>query len=41
MKGKLHFILQVEISVWQQGEEARQVGGKLLPQISLDQVGDG
>jgi hypothetical protein len=32
MKGKLHLILEIEI---------RQVGGKLIPQISLDEIMDG
>ena len=38
MKGKLHFVLQVEISVGQKGEQGWQVGGKLTPQISFNQI---
>ncbi len=37
MKGELHLILQVEVCSRQQGEQVRQIGGKLLPQISFDQ----
>jgi hypothetical protein len=38
VKGHLHFILQIEVSAWHKGEQIRQVGGKLIPQISLNQV---
>jgi hypothetical protein len=38
VKGHLHLILQIEISAWQKREQRWQVGGKLTPQISLDQV---
>src|SRR6266516_8078227 len=38
VKGKLHLILQIKISVWHQREQLRQIGGKLIPQISLNQV---
>ncbi len=37
VEGKLHLILQVEIGLWQEGQ---RVCGKLIPQISLDQVLD-
>ena len=36
MKGELHLILQVEVDSWQQGEQVRQIGGKLCPQVSFD-----
>jgi hypothetical protein len=36
VKGELHFVLKIEICARQQGEEVRQIGGKLLPQISFD-----
>jgi len=38
MKGHLHLIVQIEISVWHKREQLRQIGGKLIPQISLNQV---
>jgi hypothetical protein len=38
VKGHLHLILQIEVSAWQKREQRWQVGGKLTPQISLDQV---
>jgi hypothetical protein len=38
VKGHLHFILQIEVSAWHKGEQIRQVGGKLIPQISFHQV---
>ena len=38
MKGELHLILQVEIRLWQSSEEIWHIGGKLTPQISLNQV---
>ncbi len=41
MKGKLYLILQIEIGSRQQGEKVGKVGGKLIPQISLDQLVDG
>jgi hypothetical protein len=41
MKGHLHFILQIQVRVRQECEQHWQVGGKLTPQISLDQVFDG
>lgn len=41
VKGKLHFILQVEVSAWQKREQGRQVGGELIPQISLHQIMNG
>ena len=41
VKGKLDFILQVEVGLRLESEQGWQVGGKLIPQISLDQVSDG
>ena len=41
VKGHLHLILQIEVRAWYKGEQMRQVGGKLTPQISLDQVLNG
>ena len=41
VKGNLHLILQIEVRAWQKREQIRQVGGKLTPQISLDQVMNG
>ncbi len=41
VKGHLHFILQIEVSAWQQREQFWQIGGKLIPQISLHQVMNG
>jgi len=41
VKGNLYFILQIEISAWYKREQIRQVGRKLSPQISLDQVMNG
>ena len=41
VKGHLHFILQIQVSAWYKREQIRQVGGKLTPQISLNQVMDG
>ena len=35
MQGKLHFILQIEVSVWHEREQSRQVGEKLIPQLFL------
>jgi hypothetical protein len=40
MKGHLHLILQIEVSVRQECEQGWQVNGKLTPQISLDQIMD-
>src|SRR6266496_4540779 len=36
MKGHLHLILQIEVSLRQECEQRWQVDGKLTPQISLD-----
>ena len=36
VKGKLHLILEIQVGSGQQGEQARQIGGKLCPQISFD-----
>jgi hypothetical protein len=41
VKGHLQFILQIQVSAWHQREQFRQVGGKLIPQVSLNQVVDG
>ncbi len=41
VKGKLHLILQGEISSRKPRQQFRQVGGKLTPQISFDQVPGG
>jgi len=41
MKGKLHLILQVEIGSRKLRQEFWQIGRKLTPQISFDQVSDG
>jgi len=38
VKGKLNLILQIEVGLRQQGDQTRQVGGKLIPQISLNQI---
>jgi hypothetical protein len=41
VKGKLHFVLQVEIGSREQRQEFRHIGGKLTPQISFNQVFNG
>jgi hypothetical protein len=41
VKGTLHFILEVVVSSGQTGEEIRQVGRVLIPQISFDQIVNG
>jgi hypothetical protein len=41
MKGHLDLILQIEVSAWQECKQFWQVGGKLIPQISPDQIIDG
>lgn len=41
VKGHLHLILQIQVSAWHKREQFRQVGGQLIPQISLNQVVDG
>ena len=41
VKSYLHLILQIEVSAWQESEQISQVGGKLVPQVSLDQVMNG
>ncbi len=38
VKGHLHLILQIQVSARHKREQRWQVGGKLTPQISLDQV---
>src|SRR5579875_4015931 len=37
MKSHLHLILKVEVSAWEQFEQISQVGGKLIPLVSLNQ----
>src|SRR6266566_1850439 len=41
VKSHLHLILQIEISTRQQREHVFQVGGKLIPQVSLNQIING
>ena len=41
MKGKLYLILERDQRCAQTGQQIRQVGGKLIPQISLDEIVDG
>jgi hypothetical protein len=41
MKGKLHLILQIEVSLRQTSKQVWQVGRKLIPQISFDEIFDG
>ena len=41
VKSHLHLILQIQISVWYKREQLWQIGGQLIPQISLDQVLNG
>ncbi len=41
MKGYLHLILQIEVSTRQEDKQVFQVGGKLIPQISLNQIMNG
>jgi hypothetical protein len=41
MKGKLDLILQIEIGLRQESEQVGQVGGKVIPQVSLDEIFDG
>jgi hypothetical protein len=38
MEGHLHLILQIEVSLRYECQQRFKVGGKLTPQISLDQV---
>src|SRR5205823_13087139 len=38
VKGKLNLILEIKVSAWHEGKQRRQVGGKLIPQISLNQI---
>jgi hypothetical protein len=37
VKGELHLILQIQVGLGQEGEQGSKIGGKLIPQISLDQ----
>jgi hypothetical protein len=41
VKGKLDLILEVEVGSWQESQQVRKMGGKLIPQIGLDQLFDG
>jgi len=41
VKGHLHLILQIEVSPWHKRKYVLQIGGKLTPQISLDQIMNG
>jgi hypothetical protein len=41
MKSKLYLILEREVSLRKTGQQVWQVGGKLIPQISLDEIVDG
>jgi hypothetical protein len=41
VKGKLDLILEIEVSAWHEGKHVFQVGGKLIPQISLNQIMNG
>ena len=41
MKGTMDLILQIEIGLRQESEQVGQVGGKLIPQVSLDEIFDG
>ncbi len=36
VKGKLDLILEIQVGSRQLGEQVRQIGGKLCPQISFD-----
>jgi hypothetical protein len=38
MESHLHLILQIQVRSRQESEQGWQVGGKLTPQISLDQI---
>jgi hypothetical protein len=41
VKGNLELILQIQVGLRQQSRQSRQVGGKLIPQISFHQSFDG
>ncbi len=41
VKSHLHLVLQIEISTRQQREHVFQVGGKLIPQVRLNQIING
>jgi hypothetical protein len=41
VKSHLHLVLQIEISTRHQREHVFQVGGKLIPQVSLNQIING
>lgn len=38
MESELHLLLQIEVCTREASEQFGQIGGKLIPQISLDQV---
>src|SRR5256884_8840285 len=41
VKGDLHLILEIEVSAWHEREQLWQVGGKLTPQLSIEQIMNG
>ncbi len=41
VKGHLHLVLQIQVSLWQQGKQISQVVGKLIPKVSLNQIMNG
>ena len=41
VKGHLDLILHIQVGLRQQSQQSRQVGGKLIPQISLNSVING
>src|SRR2546421_5462156 len=41
VKGDLHLILEIEVSAWHEREQLWQVGGKLTPQPSIEQIMNG
>jgi len=41
VKGYLHLILQIKISLRQKRKHILQVGGKLIPQVNLNQIANG
>ena len=41
VKGNLHLILEVDIRIRKEGEQVRDIGGEVIPQIGLHQGGEG
>jgi hypothetical protein len=41
MEGNLHLILEVQIRVGKEGQQLRYIGGELIPQVRLHEVGQG